>query len=432
MSVSFAQHASHFDAIRRAALAAADPGSALENAWPTHGFAPTVLIALGKASVPMAIRAARLLGDRLTCGVVVAPPELAADPEPGRLGLEVCAADHPWPTARNITAAQRIRECVRTCPRGHDLLVLISGGGSAHLTLPAPPLTLDDLVQMSMRLQRAGATIGELNAVRKHTELLKGGRLLEGCQARRVVALILSDVVGDRLDTIASGPCSPDATTYADALRVLDRHGLDGELPRVVEHLRRGARGEISETPKPGDPALAGVESRIIASNALVLERVVEQVRKLGFGIARVQAGVEGEAAKIGRSLGHALEAFAQDERACAILLGGEPTVTVGTSAGAGGPSQELALAAACVLSSDSHVAVMALSTDGRDGPTDAAGAIVTSRTLEIANQIGVDLERALASHDSHAALDRLGALIRTGPTGTNVNHVIVGLAYAK
>lgn len=430
MPPPLAQHTAHFDAVRRVILAAADPLAAVERAWPGIDLAHTRLIAFGKASVPMAIAAADLLGARLAGGVVVAPPELATNPSLSAHGLEVFAADHPLPTPRNIAAAQHVRQMVRLCPADHDLLLLISGGGSAHLTLPAPPLSLDDLADVTNRLQRAGATIRELNCVRKHCEQLKGGRLAAMSPARRVLALILSDVVGDPLDVIASGPSVADPTTFADALDVLTRHDVDA--PSVHSFLEAGARGEHPETPKPGDPSLARSSTQIIASNAAALDAAAACVRSLGVRVHRVGSGVEGEARAIGERLADEIAAIAYDQRPAAIVLGGEPTVNVGVSKGQGGPSQELALAAACRLPTDARVAIMAFSTDGRDGPTDAAGAVVSTDTLARARARGHDPERALAAHDSHALLDAAGALIRTGPTGTNVNHVVCAIAYAQ
>lgn len=430
MPPTLSQHSAHFDAIRRAILAAADPHAAVERAWPGIDLAQTRLIAFGKASVPMAIAAVDLLGARLAVGVVVAPPELATNPSLSAHGLEVFAADHPLPTRRNIAAAQHVRQIARLCPADHDLLLLISGGGSAHMTLPAPPLSLDDLADVTNRLQRAGATIHELNTVRKHSEQLKGGRLAAMSPARRVIALILSDVVGDPLDVIASGPSVADPTTFADALDVLTRHGVDA--PAVRAFLEAGARGDHPETPKPGDPALARSHTHIIASNTTTLDAAAACVRSLGVRVHRIASGVEGEARAIGERLADEIAAIAHDQRPAAIVLGGEPTVNVGAAKGRGGPSQELALAAACRLPPNARVAIMAFSTDGRDGPTDAAGAVVSTDTLARARARGQDPERALAFHDSHALLDAAGALIRTGPTGTNVNHVVCAIAYAQ
>lgn len=430
MPPTFSQHSVHFDAVQRAILEAADPHAAVERAWPGIDLAHTRLIAFGKASVPMASVAAAQLGHWLTGGVVVAPPQLATNPSLSAHGLEVFAADHPLPSPRNIAAAQHVRQMARLCPADHDLLLLISGGGSAHLTLPAPPLSLDELADVSNRLQRAGATIRELNTVRKHCEQLKGGRLAAMSPARRVTALILSDVVGDPLDVIASGPSVADPTTFADALDVLSRHGV--VAPAVRAFLEAGVRGDHPETPKPGEPALARSHTHIIASNTTALDAAAACVRGMDVRVHRIASGVEGEARAIGEQLADEIAAVTALERPAAIVLGGEPTVNVGAAKGQGGPSQELALAAACRLPTESRVAIMAFSTDGRDGPTDAAGAVVTPDTLSRALERGLDPARALAAHDSHALLDAAGALIRTGPTGTNVNHVVCAIAYAQ
>jgi hydroxypyruvate reductase len=312
------------------------------------------------------------------------------------------------------------------------IIVVLSGGGSAHLTLPSGNLTLDDLRGVNDALQRAGAPITALNAVRKHTERLKGGRLALPASSVPTTVYALSDVVGDRLDTIASGPFAPDATTFGDAIGVLERYGVKDACARILAHLEAGGRGEIAETPKPGDPALARVEHVVIGNNRAVIDAAGEAIGACGFRVAAMQEGVEGESASVGRELARqAIRAARAGDAAC-VIFGGEPTVRVGSATGRGGPSQELALAAAIELAASSEqglaqrVAIVSLSTDGIDGPTDFAGAIVTAQT---AARIA-DPAAALAAHASTDALDRAGALLRTGPTGTNVNHVAAALVY--
>jgi hydroxypyruvate reductase len=269
--------------------------------------------------------------------------------------------------------------------------------------------------------------------VRKHCELLKGGRLTAWCGAGQIRALVLSDVIGDPLDVISSGPFVPDPTTFADALGVLDRHAASPEAPRVREFLLRGARGEFPETPKPGDPTMNRVRSEIVGSNSLVVDAVRASLIGVGAEPVRVLRALAGEVSEVAARLAQEAREISRTRlpgSSAALVVGGEWTVNAAGSKGVGGPSQELALALACRLSLERKWAAMAYSTDGIDGPTDAAGAIVTEATLADASAIGLDARAALTEHDSHGyfmELDGRGAEhLRTGPTGTNLNHIAV------
>jgi len=421
---------------------AADPAVALAKHWAEHGdgFSPSnersrersvYLLASGKASMAMAREAIRHLGSSLIAGIVTAVPEHAGDlPR-----VRVMPADHPLATTRNIEAARAVEGFASACSPSDRVLVLLSGGASAHLTLPAGNLSLDDLREVTRSLQRAGASIAELNAVRKHCEMLKGGRLARVCRAASIHCCVLSDVIGDPLDAIGSGPFAPDPTTYGEALAIVDRFGLTNT--RVVEHLRRGVAGGDDETPKAHDPAFARVRHTIVANNAMVVDAAAAAGRALGLVVASAQTNRVGEAAALGRELVQRAIALHEKEQwsgPMLVLAGGEPTVDARGSAGRGGPSQELALAALDEVLSLGEAArdlsIFAYSTDGIDGPTDAAGAIITPETIRHAATkrtraaMRTEVRAGLANHDAHAALGRLGALLRTGPTGTNVNHV--------
>lgn len=439
----FQDHRKHADEIIRAVLNAADPARALMKHWPAQlaDGRPTLVIAIGKASLEMANVAVQRLGHSLIRAIVAAVPERVRKHRMGGR-IEVLPVDHPWPSDRNVTAARAIAELASGAPREHRVVLLISGGGSAHLTLPGDGLKLEDLRAVSQALQRAGAPIQDLNAVRKHTEQLKGGRLAAMLRGSDIHAFILSDVMGDRLDAIASGPVSPDPTTYADALGVLDRYGAAAAAPRVTEHLRRGAAGQIEETPKPGDAIFDRVTSTVIAGNAMAVDAAAARAERLGFRVMDRVTGVEGEAASVGDDLARDLREHARESSiAMAVVRGGEPTVradgmegdaakALKSSRGSGGPSQELALAAAQALEGQERMVLLAFSTDGIDGPTDAAGAVVTGQTVPACRAAGLDPAEFMSRHDSHTILDRVGAIIRTGPTGTNVNHVAIGLIY--
>lgn len=422
--------ASLTDRLVRAVLEAADPRPAVRERWPLElqGQERWHVLSCGKASLPMAAEAVERLGNRrggVLCTIV---PELAGSNDARGLlaaGATLLPVDHPAPTERNVRAAERVARFVDALASEDALLVLVSGGASAHLTLPIAGLALPDVADVSAGLMRAGAPIRDLNCVRKHVEQLKGGRLAARCRACRIVVLVLSDVIGDPLDAIGSGPCAPDPTTYADAIAVLNRWGMASAAGRVLEVLFHGRDGRLPETPKPADFARERVSHHVIANNDTAVDGAVGLLRAAGVRVESVLRGAQGEAASIaGTLVSSARTGSAASDVPRAWVVGGEPTVRVGSSNGRGGPSQELALAGAELLRGEDRAVLVAFSTDGADGPTDAAGAVVTGSTWDAIARQGLDPKACLDSHASHAALDRVGALIRMGPTGTNVNHV--------
>jgi hydroxypyruvate reductase len=291
-------------------------------------------------------------------------------------------------------------------------------------------VSLADLQQVTDLLLRSGATIGEMNAVRKHLSQVKGGQLARAAAPATLVALILSDVVGSPLDAIASGPTAPDESTFAEAWAVLERYGLvDQAPPAVVAHLQRGLRGEVPETPKPGDPVLARVTNVIVGSNRLAALAALARAGELGMHALLLSTFVEGEAREVGRVLAGVAREVAQHDqplpRPACIVAGGETTVTVRGS-GRGGRNQELALGAALGLAGLERVLVASLATDGSDGPTDAAGALADGTTLARAEALGLDAYASLAANDSYRFFQALGDLLITGPTNTNVNDLMV------
>jgi hydroxypyruvate reductase len=298
------------------------------------------------------------------------------------------------------------------------VVFVVSGGGSALLPAPAPPVTLEEKQTVTRLLLAAGATIGELNAVRKHLSRLKGGQLARAAAPARVLTLLLSDVIGDPLDVIASGPTAPDPSTFRDALDVLGRRAvLDRVPPSVRSRLEAGARGEIAETPKPGDPLFAGVANVVVGNNRLVLEAAVNRATALGYPARVVSAALQGEAGAVAADLvaqGRALPA-----PGC-LIAGGETTVTV-RGGGRGGRCQEFALAAALRLGDADDLVVLAGGTDGTDGPTDAAGAVVDAGTLRRGRAAGLDPAHALVDNDAYTFLRAAGDLLTTGPTNTNL-----------
>ena len=366
------------------------------------------VIAAGKAAQPM------LEACTIACRVPLRRVTTATGPEAG----------HPLPTAGSVAAARRALDVARAADRDAVLVVLISGGASAMMALPVDGVTLEDKQQTVRLLLLGGADIHQLNTVRKHLSAIKGGQLAAASRAR-VVTLAVSDVIGDDLSMIASGPTVPDATTFRAALQVLDDRGGRAGYPRsVVQHLERGEAGLVPETPKPGDSRLAHSSARVIGNRLTAVEGARTAAEGLGYRVHLVDVPIVGEARRAALPLVTAARtATAGDGRAC-MLASGETTVTV-TGTGKGGRNQELALAMIPHLHVlGDTVAAASVGTDGIDGPTDAAGALVDSTTSARVAAAGLAAGTYLDDNNSYAFFDALGDLIRTGPTGTNVGDL--------
>ena len=391
-----------------AALASAQPAQCLPPHLPEPPAGRTVVVGAGKAAATMA----RAVEDHWTGpleGLVVT-----------RYGhrvptarIEVVEAAHPVPDAGGREAAARILSLAEGLGADDLALCLISGGGSALLTLPAPGVELADKQAMTGALLRSGAAIDEINCVRKHLSAIKGGRLGAACHPARVVSLLISDVPGDDPAVIGSGPTVPDPTTFADALVVLRKYDID-EPASVIRHLASGA----DETPMQGDPRLAGAETRMVATPAMALAAAAEAAREAGYEPAILGDALEGEASALAREHGR----LARDAAPGTVLLsGGEATVTV-TGAGRGGPNAEYALALALALDGAPGIFATACDTDGIDGTEDNAGALVMPDTLARAGEAGEDAAARLAANDAYGFFAGIGDLVMTGPTLTNVN----------
>lgn len=386
-------------------------------------FDRVFLIAIGKAAVEMAAAVESIVGTRLTAGLAITKHGHAKS----RLRkISILEAGHPIPDAAGINAAHQVRDLLRELNARDLLIVTVSGGASALLSAPTEPITLAAKQKTTDLLLRAGADIFQLNAVRKHLSFLKGGRLAALAYPATVVSLLLSDVIGDPLDVIGSGPAAPDPTTFADAIHVLEKFKIVGRTPKaVLDLLQRGARGEIPETPKPGDPLFGNVYNIVAGSNALALKAAARQASALGYRPRILSSVVSGEAREVARAHAAILGQLAPP--AC-ILAGGETTVTV-KGKGKGGRNQEFALAAAIELDRSPGVLALCAGTDGTDGPTDAAGAIATGKSVARAARLGLDPAKYLANNDSYTFFSKLGDLVKTGPTGTNVMDIEVLLA---
>ncbi len=415
--------------IFRKGVAAADPAASTASAirgldLRAKAGGRVAVLAVGKAAFGMTRAAIEVLGDHVRPADVLA----VTHDEAKRLGhFDALRSGHPLPDERGQAAAREVERRAAELDAGDLALVLISGGASALLPAPAPGIGLDDKLETTRQLLRSGATIHELNAVRKHLSTTKGGGLLRQLRPARVVTLALSDVIDDDPSVIGSGPTAADPSTFEDALAVLERRGVLETCPAPVrERFETGARGELEETPKPGDPVFDGTTYCIVGGNRT-------SVRAMGAvcGAEVDPEPLEGEACEAGAVLARRFASAPPP----AYVAGGETTVTV-RGAGKGGRSQELALAFALEaakgpLADRSDWVFLAAGTDGRDGPTDAAGGIVDAATVTRIRTAGVDPVAAMEENDSYGALDSAGALLRTGATGTNVADVVVFLSEA-
>jgi len=418
--------------ILSASLAAADPAEAVRRSLRSEegslsvngssfGAEKVYVVAAGKAAGAMARAAVELLGERLTGGLVVTKD----GHDPGPESFETVFASHPEPDERGVEAARKVQELAESLGEDDLLLALISGGASALLADPAPPIELADLKKLTGELLRSGADIAEINTVRKHASVLKGGGLVRLAHPAPTIALLLSDVVGDEPSSIASGLTAPDPTTLADTRRVLERYGI--EPPEsITEHLQ-----DTEETPGSGDPIFENVVNCICGGGWHAAEAAAKKAGELGYAPLLLTTTLTGDA--LGAASMYAAivrEVLASGHPApppCAIISGGEATVTVRGS-GTGGPNQEFILALAVELDGVEGWAAFAADTDGNDGSTNAAGGIVDGKTAQKIRESDVDPEGALGENDSYAALQAGGALLVTGPTGTNVNDVRVAL----
>jgi len=426
--------------ILEAALAAVDPRACTRQALQRAGDQVLVgqqlydlsraqnlyVAGCGKASAPMAQAAEDVLGDRIAAGVVVVKYGHTAPTRQTRL----VEAGHPVPDDRGLAGTQAVVDLVQRAGPDDLVVVLISGGGSALLTLPAPGLVLEDLQDLTELLLRCGAAIHEVNTLRKHCSAVKGGQLARHIAPARALGLILSDVVGNPLDAIASGPLVPDPTTFADAWTVVDQYGLVDRLPpRVRQHLQAGQCGAVPETPKPGDPVFDRVQAVVVGDNARAATRAAQAAAAAGYHAQVLSTFLEGEAREVARVVAALGKEVARHGRplpppAC-LVLGGETTVTL-RGTGTGGRNQELALAAALALEGWPGITVVALGTDGNDGPTDAAGGMVDGGTVVRAHAAGLDPLAHLRNNDAYPLLRATDDLLATGPTNTNVNDLIL------
>lgn len=391
-------------------------------------FDRILVVGAGKASAPMAVALEQILGERITRGIVNVKYGYTAPVQ----RIDLVEAGHPVADENGVRGARQILDLITGASHNDLILCLISGGGSALLPLPVESISLADKQATFRVLTDCGATIHEMNTIRKHMSRIKGGHLAMAAHPATVISLMLSDVVGDDLDVIASGPTVPDSTTYRDCFCVLDQYRVRAALPvNVVRHLAAGLAGRIPETPKAGDAVFAKTRNLIVGSNIDAVTAAEQEARRLGYRTLVLSSMIEGETrcvaathCAIAREIlrtGHPIET-----PAC-ILSGGETTVLI-KGKGVGGRNQEFSLAAAMGLAEVGPVVVLCAGTDGTDGPTDAAGAFADPRTVSRARALGMDAAKYLADNDAYHFFKPLGDLLITGPTNTNVMDLRVML----
>lgn len=392
-----------------------------------------ILIGIGKAAVPMSRGVLEKLGDRVTSGLVITKDGYGQGGD-SLMPVGVIEAGHPLPDQRAVRASQRVSEMLSETSQSDLVICAISGGGSALFTLPIPGVSLPELRAVTEALLKCGAAIDEINTVRKHLDQVKGGGLAARAYPASLVSLILSDVVGDKLDIIASGPTVPDPSTFLEAQKVLDKYQLGTAIPSAISiSIKQGINGDNPETPKPGSRYFEQVQNVLVGTNEDAARSALKQAKAERFSTQLLTTLMQGEARFVGEELAHLLKKMLRTDphpsRPFCLVSGGETTVTL-RGDGKGGRNQELALASVEILRDIPNVALITLATDGGDGPTDAAGAMVTGDTFKRAMQLGLQPSLYLENNDSYSFFEKLGDNLKPGPTQTNVNDLVFLFAF--
>jgi glycerate 2-kinase len=384
------------------------------------------LISFGKAAALMARALADGVGNALTKGIVITKyghtgQQHFAD------NIAVYEAGHPIPDENGVRATGEVLKLLQQANEGTLVVFLISGGGSALLCCPYEGISVAEKQAVTDLLLKAGADIQELNTVRKHISAVKGGRLAEIAYPAKMLSLMLSDVIGDQLEVIASGPTSPDTSTYADAMKVIQKYGLTEKMPgSIINILTKGIQGHIPETPKKGAPVFSGMDNIIIGSNAIAVQAAKKAAESSGYKAAILSTKLSGEASRAAKDLAKTalnLKKTIRDGEKICLIAGGETTVTVKGN-GKGGRNTELALAFGIAIQGHPGITFLSAGTDGTDGPTDAAGAIVTGQMFSQAVKRGLNPQDYLTRNDSYTFFNKINGLLITGPTGTNVMDI--------
>ena len=443
MSANLATLRKHARKIFQAGLQAVDPVEAIERhtrlekdllmigdrQFNLKDYDRILVVGAGKAAAPMGKTVEDLLGDRISDGVVVVKDEHGLPLKK----IKVCEASHPVPDKRGVQGTEEILSLVKNAGERDLIICLISGGGSALLIAPVLEISLEDKQNATKLLLACGATIHEINTVRKHLSRVKGGRFAQIANPATITSLILSDVVGDDLDVIASGPTVPDSSTFQDAEQILKGYGIWDQLASSVRsHIEKGSSGQIEDTPKSDNPAFLKCSQVLVGTNLHALKAAGEAAESLGYRTLILSSKVEGEACEVAKFYTavakEILESDYPMEPPVCVLAGGETTVTIRGN-GRGGRNQEFALAAALMVEGLDNLVVLSGGTDGTDGPTDAAGAIVDGATVARARAKNLDPKDFLQRNDSYNFFRKLDDLIMTGPTRTNVMDIYMLLA---
>jgi hydroxypyruvate reductase len=387
-------------------------------------FQRIFVVGFGKASCAMAKAVENILGEKINKGISVTKKGYVE-----KLSrIELIRAAHPVPDENGIKGTERIIKLLQGAKEKDLIICLISGGGSALLIAPHPGITLQEKQRLTDLLLRSGADINEMNTVRKHISRVKGGKLARIAYPARMLSLILSDVVGDKLDSIASGPTAPDTTTFSDCISILKKYELFDKIPgSVKKYLNENVKKMENETPKPGDPVFENVQNIVIGSNYLALKSAEKKANELGFNTYLLSDSIIGDTTNAAQDHSQMAKKIKEKGKpvpppAC-LISGGETTVQVKGN-GLGGRNQEFALVCAMEIEGTENTVIMSLDTDGTDGPTDAAGAFCSGKTIKKAKKLNLDPKKYLENNDSYRFFEILGGLIKTGPTNTNVMDI--------
>jgi len=392
------------------------------------------VIGAGKAVIPMVEAVFDKIGSRITSGLLISKHQIKNDKSKFGDKIRICYGGHPIPNVNSLESTKKITKLLKDVTEKDLIINLISGGGSALMVLPPEGIALCDITHLTTVLLKCGADIHEINTIRKHVDMIKGGGLARMTYPAHMETFILSDVLGDEISMIASGPTSIDETTYHDSWEIIQKYKIENEIPKsIINHLKKGMRGDLQETVKSGDEVMNKISNNIIGSLITAIISAERAAKEIGYNTVVLSTKLVGEAREVGKVFGSILTNMVESDKlikkpAC-VIAGGETTVTI-SGKGKGGRNQELALGAVGQIDNYPDCCLITIATDGEDGPTDAAGAFVTGRTKSRAEEKGLNHEQYLANNDAYNFFRITGNLVKIGPTGTNVNDLLFLFAY--
>jgi len=392
------------------------------------------VIGVGKAVIPMAEAVFDKIGNSITSGLLISKHKIKKNENMFGDKIRICYGGHPIPSGQSLESTKNLISFLKEVTKNDLIINLVSGGGSALMVLPPKGITLHDVTNLTTALLKCGADIHEINTIRKHVDMIKGGGLARMTYPAHMETLILSDVLGDEISMIASGPTSKDETTYNDSWEIIQKYKIENEIPKsIINYLKKGMKGDLQETVKSGDEVMSKISNNIIGSLITAIASAERAAKKSGYNTAILSTKLVGEAREVGKVFGSILTNMVETDKlikkpAC-LIAGGETTVTI-TGNGKGGRNQELALGAVGQIDNLPDCCLITIATDGEDGPTDAAGAFVTGRTKTRAEEKGLNHEQYLANNDAYNFFRITGNLVKIGPTGTNVNDLLFLFAY--